>query len=95
MALLEIPRDPPRRDLLVFGALLPPFVGFLGWLCLRHLDAPRAAYAVWIGGGALIMPGVTVGDDALIGAGSVVTRDVPAGATVAGNPARVLVPRSK
>lgn len=50
---------------------------------------------MWIGGGALIMPGVNIGDDALIGAGSVVTRDVPAGATVAGNPARVLVPRSK
>lgn len=48
---------------------------------------------VWIGGGALIMPGVTVGDDALIGAGAVVTKDVPAGATVAGNPARVLKPR--
>ena len=44
---------------------------------------------VWIGGGALIMPGVTIGDDALIGAGSVVTKDVPAGATVMGNPARV------
>ena len=43
---------------------------------------------VWIGGGAIILPGVTVGDDAIIGAGSVVTRDVPAGATVAGNPAR-------
>ncbi|MBD9398792.1 MULTISPECIES: sugar O-acetyltransferase [unclassified Pseudomonas] len=45
---------------------------------------------VWIGAGALILPGVTIGDDALIGAGSVVTRDVPAGAKVAGNPARVL-----
>ena len=45
---------------------------------------------VWIGGGAVILPGVTVGDDAVIGAGSVVARDVPAGATVAGNPARVL-----
>ena len=44
---------------------------------------------VWIGGGALILPGVTVGDDAVIGAGSVVTRDVAAGATVMGNPARV------
>ncbi|SFE26918.1 sugar O-acetyltransferase [Paracidovorax konjaci] len=45
---------------------------------------------VWIGGGAILLPGVTVGDGALIGAGSVVTRDVPAGATVAGNPARQL-----
>lgn len=42
---------------------------------------------VWIGGGAILLPGVTVGDDAIIGAGSVVTRDVPAGATVKGNPA--------
>ena len=45
---------------------------------------------VWIGGGALILPGVTVGDDAVIGAGAVVTRDVAPGATVAGNPARPL-----
>jgi len=43
---------------------------------------------VWIGGGAIILPGVTIGDDAVIGAGSVVTRDVAAGATVVGNPAR-------
>lgn len=43
---------------------------------------------VWIGGGAIILPGVTVGDDAIIGAGSVVTRDVPSGVTVVGNPAR-------
>ncbi|KFC65172.1 sugar O-acetyltransferase [Massilia sp. LC238] len=42
---------------------------------------------VWIGGGAIILPGVTIGDDAVIGAGSVVTRDVPAGGRVAGNPA--------
>lgn len=46
---------------------------------------------VWIGGGAIILPGVTIGDDAIIGAGAVVTRDVPAQATVAGNPARPLV----
>jgi maltose O-acetyltransferase len=45
---------------------------------------------VWIGGGALIMPGVRIGDDALIGAGSIVTRDVAPGETVAGNPARPL-----
>jgi len=43
---------------------------------------------VWIGAGAIILPGVNVGDDAIVGAGSVVTRDVPAGATVVGNPAR-------
>jgi maltose O-acetyltransferase len=43
---------------------------------------------VWIGGGAIILPGVTIGDDAIVGAGSVVTRDVAAGATVVGNPAR-------
>jgi len=52
----------------------------------------RIGSDVWIGGGAILLPGVTVGDGAVIGAGSVVTRDVPAGVTVAGNPAR---PRSR
>ena len=52
----------------------------------------RIGKDVWIGGGAIILPGVTIGDDAVIGAGSVVTRDVAAGVTVAGNPAR---PRGK
>ena len=53
----------------------------------------RVGRHVWIGGGALLLPGVTVGDGAIIGAGAVVTRDVAAGATVAGNPARPLAPR--
>jgi maltose O-acetyltransferase len=44
---------------------------------------------VWIGAGALILPGVQIGDDAIIGAGSVVTRDIPPGATALGNPARL------
>jgi maltose O-acetyltransferase len=43
---------------------------------------------VWIGGGAIILPGVTIGDDALVGAGSIVTRDVAAGVTIVGNPGR-------
>lgn len=43
---------------------------------------------VWIGGGAILLPGVRVGAAAIIGAGSVVTKDVPAGARVVGNPAR-------
>src|SRR5581483_10283395 len=47
----------------------------------------RIGRNVWIGAGAIILPGVSIGDDALIGAGSVVTRDVPAGATAFGNPA--------
>jgi maltose O-acetyltransferase len=48
----------------------------------------RIGRNVWIGAAALILPGVTIGDDAVIGAGAVVTRDVPAGATAVGNPAR-------
>lgn len=45
---------------------------------------------VRIGGGAIVLPGVTIGDGAVIGAGAVVTRPVPPGVTVAGNPARPL-----
>jgi len=44
---------------------------------------------VWIGGGAVILPGIAIGDGAVIGAASVVTKNVPAGATVVGNPARM------
>ncbi|KAH7832089.1 putative acetyltransferase [Monocercomonoides exilis] len=44
----------------------------------------------WIGAGSIILPGVTVGERAVVGAGSVVTRDVPADAVVGGNPAKVL-----
>jgi maltose O-acetyltransferase len=45
---------------------------------------------VWVGGGALIMPGVRIGSRAVIGAGSVVTRDIPDGVFAAGNPCRVI-----
>jgi maltose O-acetyltransferase len=44
----------------------------------------------WLGGSAVILPGVTIGDGATIGAGSVVTRDVPARCVAAGNPCRVI-----
>ncbi|MFJ8184407.1 sugar O-acetyltransferase [Streptomyces sp. NPDC096105] len=43
---------------------------------------------VWIGGGAIVCPGVTVGDNAVIGAGAVVTKDIPANVVAVGNPAR-------
>ncbi|KAG9290220.1 hypothetical protein G9A89_022196 [Geosiphon pyriformis] len=45
---------------------------------------------VWIGGGSIILPGITIGDGSTIGAGSVVTKDVPPYVVVAGNPARII-----
>lgn len=45
---------------------------------------------VWIGGGAIIMPGVTIGENVVIGAGSVVTRDIPSDKIAYGNPCRVM-----
>lgn len=44
----------------------------------------------WIGAGALIMPGVTIGDNTVIGAGSVVTKDIPANVVAVGNPCKVM-----
>ena len=46
----------------------------------------------WIGAGALILPGVTIGDNTVIGAGSVVTKDIPGNVVAVGNPCRVLRP---
>ncbi len=45
---------------------------------------------VWLCGNVSVVPGVTIGDDTVIGAGSVVTRDIPSGVVAAGNPCRVL-----
>jgi maltose O-acetyltransferase len=45
---------------------------------------------VWLGGGVIVCPGVTIGQDTVVGAGSVVTRDLPAGVVAAGTPARVM-----
>jgi maltose O-acetyltransferase len=47
---------------------------------------------VWLGGGAIVLPGVTIGDNAVVGAGAVVTKDVPADVVAVGNPARVTRP---
>jgi acetyltransferase-like isoleucine patch superfamily enzyme len=60
-------------------------------------SAPRILRAARVGGGSTLLPGVTVGENALVGAGSVVVRDVPDGAIVAGNPARQIgvVPREQ
>jgi maltose O-acetyltransferase len=45
---------------------------------------------VWLSGGVIVLPGVTIGDDTVVGAGAVVARDLPAGVVAAGVPARVL-----
>mgnify|MGYP001155182661 FL=1 len=45
---------------------------------------------VWLGGGVIVCPGVTIGDNTTIGAGSVVTRDIPANVFAAGNPCKVI-----
>lgn len=45
---------------------------------------------VWLGGGAIVCPGVTIGTNSVIGAGAVVTRDIPANVVAVGNPARVI-----
>lgn len=45
---------------------------------------------VWIGGGAILLPGVTIGDNVVIGAGSIVTKDIPANSVACGNPCRVI-----
>jgi acetyltransferase-like isoleucine patch superfamily enzyme len=59
-------------------------------------ERPHVAKAIvvndgaWIGAGAIILSGVTIGENSVVGAGSVVTKDVPPQTVVAGNPARVV-----
>lgn len=80
------------------GTLLGPSVQI--YCAEHHKDAGKRAAGLeiarpvhigrnaWIGGSAVILGGVSIGDGAIVGAGAVVTRDVAAGATVVGNPAR-------
>jgi maltose O-acetyltransferase len=61
----------------------------------RHREFAKPitiGHDVWVGGAAIICPGVTIGPRSVIGAGAVVTRDVPAGVFAAGNPCRVIRP---
>jgi maltose O-acetyltransferase len=57
---------------------------------LEFAKPVRIGADVWVGGGAIICPGVTIGDGSVIGAGGVVTRDIPARVFAAGNPCRVI-----
>ena len=45
---------------------------------------------VWLGAGVIVLPGVTIGDNSVVGAGSVVTKDIPANVVAVGNPCRIL-----
>ena len=56
----------------------------------RHVVIMNICNRAWIGAGATILPGVTIGENSVVGAGSVVTRDVEPNTIVAGNPARVI-----
>jgi acetyltransferase-like isoleucine patch superfamily enzyme len=53
-------------------------------------NAPRILRAARVGGGSVLLPGVTIGENAFVGAGSVVTKDVPDRVIVVGNPARIV-----
>lgn len=56
---------------------------------LQYNKEVKIGKCVWLGAGVIILPGVTIGDNSVIGAGSVVTRDIPANSVAYGNPARV------
>ena len=73
-------------------------IGFAPWIGaaesgLRGTDEVFIGEDVWIGFGAVVLSGVTVGRGAIVAAGSAVTKDVPAYAIVGGNPARILANR--
>ena len=59
-------------------------------ICRTYALPVRIEDGVWIGGGTGILPGVTVGRNSVVGAGSVVTRDIPADCVAVGNPCRVI-----
>ncbi len=56
----------------------------------QPIDAVHIGDDVWIGQGAIVLKGVTIGHRSVVGAGAVVTKDVPADVVVAGNPARIV-----
>ena len=57
---------------------------------LEYAKPIKIGNGVWVGAGAIILPGVTIGDHSVIGAGAVVNRDIPANCVAVGNPARVI-----
>jgi serine acetyltransferase len=62
---------------------------------VHHRGVPRIGNDVVVGARAILLGPITVGDGAKVGAGAVVVRDVPAGMTVVGNPAKIVQPRER
>lgn len=77
----------PRVQLLTASHPLDPEPRRIGW---EYGQSIAIADNVWLGGGAIVCPGVSIGEDTVVGAGAVVSRDLPAGVLAAGVPARVL-----
>lgn len=79
----------PRVQLLTATHPLDPAVRKTEWEAAEPITISDG---VWLGGGVIVCPGVTIGENTVVGAGSVVTRDLPANVIAVGNPARVLRP---
>ncbi len=77
----------PGVQLLTPTHPLEPGIRREGWESAEPITIGRN---VWLGGAVVVCPGVTIGDDTVVGAGSVVTRDLPPGVLAVGNPARVV-----
>ena len=77
----------PRVQLYTAGHPLDPVIRRSG---LEFALPITIADNVWLGGGVIVCPGITIGENTVVGAGSVVTRDLPANVVAAGNPARIL-----
>jgi maltose O-acetyltransferase len=76
-----------RVQLLTASHPVDPEPRRIGW---EYGQSISIADNVWLGGGAIVCPGVSIGEDTVVGAGAVVSRDLPAGVVAAGVPARVL-----
>jgi maltose O-acetyltransferase len=84
---------PARRGSITIGSeTLVAFKTFIyTWDPLKEEDRPiRIGSRCFIGGGSMILPGVTIGDGCIVGGGSVVADDIPPGCIAGGNPARIL-----
>jgi maltose O-acetyltransferase len=77
----------PQVQILTATHPIDPEARRLGW---EYAEPIVIGDNVWLGGGAILCPGVTIGADTVVGAGAVVTRDLPGGIVAAGSPARVL-----